>query len=153
MHASRISLRMHGCDAEFAFNGCLLKLKNLFQWPCDMVRREAACARVIPDSGSSPSRDPEHFSGSRLGILPLQEPPTQDPEALDPDSGWIPTRVQYVYDDYSGTRKPALTPSQDPVPDSGSSCTVLKLQVCRQPEPWPSQLNLTACGPSHTPAR
>eukprot|EP01048_Picozoa_sp_COSAG05_P035139 COSAG05_NODE_15092_length_378_cov_1.856631_1_plen_78_part_10 len=49
-------------------------------------------ARVIPDSGSSPSRDPEHFSGSRLGILPLQEPPTQDPEALDPDSGWIPTR-------------------------------------------------------------
>ena len=43
--------------------------------------------RVIPDSGSSPSRDPEHFSGSRLGILPLQEPPTQDPE------GWIPTRA------------------------------------------------------------
>jgi hypothetical protein len=40
--------------------------------------------------------DPEHFSGSRVGILPLQEPPTQDPEALDPDLGWIPTRVSGI---------------------------------------------------------
>ena len=48
-------------------------------------------ARVVPEWGSSPSRDPELFffrsvSGSRLGL-----------------------------DSHSGTRKPTLTPSQDPL--------------------------------------
>ena len=48
---------MHGCDAEFALNGCLLKLKNLFQWPRDMVRREAGCARA--PGPEPPARAPE----------------------------------------------------------------------------------------------
>ena len=44
-------------------------------------------ARVIPDSGSSPSRDPEHFSGSRVGILPLHS------LRLRIQRLWIPTRA------------------------------------------------------------
>eukprot|EP01048_Picozoa_sp_COSAG05_P007042 COSAG05_NODE_483_length_9358_cov_36.727184_6_plen_175_part_00 len=52
---------MHGCDAEFASNGCLLKLKNLFQGPCDMVRREAGCART--PGPELPARAPEPASG------------------------------------------------------------------------------------------
>ena len=42
------SLRIHGCDAEFSLNGSLVKLKNLFQEPCDMARRAGGCAPV-PD--------------------------------------------------------------------------------------------------------
>ena len=52
---------MHGCDAEFALNGCLLKLKNLFQWPRDMVRREAGWARA--PGPEPPARAPEPASG------------------------------------------------------------------------------------------
>ena len=52
---------MHGCDAEFALNGYLLKLKNLFQGPCDMVRREAGCARA--PGPEPPARAPEPASG------------------------------------------------------------------------------------------
>ena len=52
---------MHGCDAEFALNGCLLKLKNLFQGPCDMVRREAGCARA--PGPEPPARAPKPAGG------------------------------------------------------------------------------------------
>ena len=86
----------------------------------DLIDRCGAAARVIPDSGSSPSRDPEHFSGSRLGILPLQEPPTQDPEALDPDSGWIPTRESGI----SSTRNQL----QQAAAGSQTRCAALNVQ-------------------------
>ena len=74
-----------------------------------------------------------NVSCSRVGIQPESGSRAFfffDP-CLDPDSGWIPTRVRV------NPRYPRVRIQ----PDSGSSCTVLqyssfgKLQVCRQPEP------------------
>jgi hypothetical protein len=75
---------------------CLLLLERQ-QRP----RPRSSSARDEPDSGSSPSRDPERSRAlfwipSRNAFTPAQEPPTQDPEALDPDLGWIPTRVSRI---------------------------------------------------------
>ena len=65
----------------------VLGLRFRFCAGCLLIGWVCAAARVIPDSGSSPSRDPEHFSGSRVGILPCSS------LRLRIQRLWIPTRA------------------------------------------------------------
>ena len=73
-----------------------------------------AHARVIPDPGSSPSRDPEHFSGSRVGILPLRS------LRLRIQRLWIPTRAGSPLGDQESVRQEISFSRQQPAARQGA---------------------------------